>query len=278
MRKKTKPDLYEIIFETDTVPGRVFDLGIIFLILLSIIAVMLESVSEFNQQYGKLIKYAEWVITIMFTLEYLIRIRIVDKSWSYIFSFYGIIDFLSIIPTYIGIFITGTQSLLVIRVLRLLRIFRILKITRYLDEGKILLIALKSSRIKIGVFLFTVLTLVIIIGTLMYLIEGEKHGFTSIPKSIYWAIVTLTTVGYGDITPQTPLGQFLSGLVMIMGYGIIAVPTGIVSVELANTMNKGVTSTVCHNCLKEGHDLDAEYCKFCGATLNNSTDDDSSKK
>ena len=219
-------------------------------------------------RYGEIFKATEWIITILFSLEYITRIYAVDKSWKYIFSFYGIIDLISVLPTFISLIIPGTHSLIVIRALRLLRIFRILKVTRYMNAGKILVSALKASRVKISVFLFTIITVIIIIGTLMYLIEGEAGGFTSIPKSIYWAVVTLTTVGYGDITPQTAFGQFVSGLVMILGYSIIAVPTGIVTAELAGSIKRSSNNQVCPQCLKEGHDPDAAYCKYCGTRLN----------
>jgi voltage-gated potassium channel len=266
-----KQKLYDIIFEADTRAGRRFDLALIWVICLSIVAVMLESVPSIQQDYYRQLRILEWVITIMFTLEYVLRIYLVKKPFNYVFSFYGIVDFLSILPTFLGLVFAGTQGLVVIRAIRLLRIFRILKISRYLNESNILMQALKASRVKISVFLFSVLTIVIVIGTLMYMIEGEQNGFSSIPKGIYWAIVTLTTVGYGDITPQTPLGQFVSSLVMILGYGIIAVPTGIVSVEMHNAYNASrdnVTSQVCPNCLREGHEKDAAHCKFCGEKLN----------
>ncbi|MBN2349307.1 MAG: ion transporter [Bacteroidales bacterium] len=268
MNNKFRQKLFEIIFESDTRSGKVFDIALLFFILLSIVIVILESVSGYQIRFGHIFLIIEWFITILFTLEYITRIYVVDKPWKYIFSFYGIIDLISILPTFISVFIPGTHSLMVIRALRLLRIFRILKITRYIDAGKILVNALKASRIKISVFLFTIGTVIVIIGTLMYLIEGEASGFTSIPKSIYWAVVTLTTVGYGDITPQTAFGQFISSLVMILGYSIIAVPTGIVTAELAGNIKKSSNNQVCPKCLKEGHDEDAEYCKYCGSELN----------
>ena len=270
MKRNIKERLYEIVFEADTKAGKYFDIILVILILISIICVCLESIPSIHNSYNSILKITEWTITLLFTIEYFLRIIIIRSPVKYIKSFFGIIDLLSVLPTYIGLFIAGAHGLIVIRALRLLRIFRILKLTRYLNESRILLKALKSSRVKIGVFLFAVLTLVIIIGTVMYLIEGEKNGFTSIPKSIYWAIVTLTTVGYGDLTPQTSLGQFISGLVMILGYGIIAVPTGIVSVEISNAYKKDKISTqVCPSCLKEGHESDALYCKYCGSKINN---------
>ena len=258
---------YEIVFESDTRNGRIYNVGLLVCIVGSVIVVALESVPElpmYNLFFG-----LEWFFTILFTFDYIIRIWIVPNKTKYIFSFFGIIDLLSILPTYLGLFLVGAQSLMVIRSIRLIRIFRIFKLSKYVGEGQILALALKSSRHKIIVFLVTVLTSVIITGTLMYLIEGPQHGFDSIPKSIYWAIVTMTTVGYGDIAPQTALGQTLASFIMILGYGIIAVPTGIVSAEMVSQKNKEkITTQVCPNCLKEGHDVDAVHCKYCGSHLN----------
>jgi len=265
--KSFKDNLYEIIFEADTKAGKAFDVVLLIAILFSIFAVSLESVKEISFKYGKLLYAFEWIITILFTIEYILRVYIVNKAKTYIFSFFGIIDFLSILPSYIGLFLSGTHGLLVIRVLRLLRIFRVFKLSRYISEGNVLFKALNASRAKIAVFLYVVIMLVIIIGTIMYLIEGEQNGFTSIPQSIYWAIVTLTTVGYGDIAPVTTIGKFIASFVMIIGYGIIAVPTGIVSAEIA-VISKKITTQVCPSCLKEGHDTDSTHCKFCGAKLN----------
>src|SRR5690554_757458 len=262
-----KEKLYEIIFEADTREGKLFDIVLLILILLSVFLVMLESIPGIRQEYHELLIFLEWVITGIFTIEYIMRIIIVRKPWKYIFSFYGIIDFLAVIPTYLGLFIITYQSLLVIRVLRLLRVFRILKLTRYTTAGRLLSKAIWGSRAKISVFLFSVILLVTIIGTLMYLIEGEQSGFDSIPKSIYWGIVTLTTVGYGDLSPDTPLGQFLAGIVMIIGYAIIAVPTGIVTAEMIKPSSKQTTQ-VCPECMHDEHDDDAFYCKKCGAILN----------
>lgn len=264
----TKEKLYEIIFEADTKSGKIFDITLLVIILLSILLVMLESVPSIENQYHQLLRISEWAITVIFSIEYILRIWIVKHSKTYIFSFYGIIDFLSVLPTYVALFFAGTQGLMVIRALRLLRIFRILKLNRYLKESAILIHALKQSRIKISVFLFAVITLVIIIGTIMYLIEGAEHGFTSIPRGIYWAIVTLTTVGYGDISPATPLGQLLASMVMIMGYAIIAVPTGIVTAELSKHNHQNLSTQVCPECLSEGHAHDAKYCSNCGSKLN----------
>ncbi len=265
--KRIKEELYEIIFEADTWKGKLFDIVLLAVILLSIALVMLESVQSVRENYRELLKISEWVITIVFTLEYFLRIAIINKPLRYIFSFYGIIDFLAVLPTYLSLVIVGSHSLMIIRVLRLLRVFRILKLTRYTQAGSTLARALWSSRAKISVFIFFVSIIVILVGTLMYLVEGDAGGFTSIPRSIYWAIVTLTTVGYGDISPITPLGQFLASVLMITGYAIIAVPTGIVTAEIIKTNPKSNTQ-VCPNCLYESHDDDAVYCKKCGSKIN----------
>jgi voltage-gated potassium channel len=267
MNKKAKEKLYDVIYEAETPSGRIFDILLLVLILISVLAVTLESVTSIRLKFATELKTLEWIITIIFTIEYMVRIWIINRSVKYIFSFYGIIDFLAIIPTYLALFIAGTQSLIIIRALRLLRVFRILKITRYTREGKILIQALIASRVKISVFLFGVVTIILIIGTIMYLVEGEPNGFDNIPKSIYWAVVTLTTVGYGDITPQTPLGQLISGFVMILGYAIIAVPTGIVSVEISNEVRRAKQERVCSKCGLNNHDEDARYCKRCGQEL-----------
>ncbi|PKQ62581.1 ion transporter [Labilibaculum filiforme] len=263
-----KEELYEIIFEADTKIGKIFDVSLLVIIILSILLVVLESVPSIERDYHSLLKISEWVITAIFSLEYLLRIGIVKKPKAYIFSFYGIIDFLSILPSYLGLIMAGAHGFMVIRALRLLRIFRILKLNRYTKEGAIIIRALRDSRIKISVFLFAVLTMVIIIGTIMYLVEGGENGFTSIPRGIYWAIVTLTTVGYGDISPATSLGQFFASVVMIIGYAIIAVPTGIVTAELTKLSSKPTSTQVCSNCMAEDHLENAVYCYKCGKKLN----------
>jgi len=267
---KWQQKLHEIIYEADTPAGKFFDVALLWAILLSILGVMLESVDPIRLKYGKALEYVEWGFTIFFTVEYILRIISIGKPFRYIFSFYGIVDFLSIIPTYMGLFVSGVQSLRVLRTIRLLRVFRIFKLGRYLGAGKTLVDALKASRPKIIVFLFGVMTVVIIMGTVMYLIEDyEGTKFTSIPRSIYWAIVTLTTVGYGDISPETVLGQTLASIIMILGYSIIAVPTGIVSAEIANAEQAEAISTQsCPQCSAEGHDKDAIHCKYCGGQLN----------
>jgi len=268
--EKIKKRLYEIVFEADTSAGKTFDIVLLFAILFSAVIVMSESIESIFKEYHAFLKISEWTITLIFTLEYFLRIWLVSKKSAYIFSFYGLIDFFSVIPAYLGLLIPGgSAGLTIIRSLRLLRIFRVFKLSRYVSESQILIKAMLSSRHKIGVFFFFVIMIVIILGTVMYIVESKESGFTSIPQSIYWAVVTLTTVGYGDIAPVTALGKFIAGFVMILGYAIIAVPTGIVTSEM-NRYNKsrGVTTQVCPNCLKEGHDTDAEFCKFCGAEIN----------
>jgi len=264
-----KHRLHEIVYEADTVAGKRFDLILLILILLSVILVMLESVTSIHNRFAKEFDILEWIITGLFTAEYIVRLIAIKKPFSYVFSFFGIIDLLSTLPKYISLFLIGTESLIALRALRLLRVFRILKITRFIGESNFLIKALYASRAKIGVFLFAVFILCIIFGTLMYLIEGEPNGFTSIPRSIYWAIVTMTTVGYGDIAPQTPLGQLLASVIMIMGYGIIAVPTGIVSAEMSIQTKEIDTNTqVCQHCNTGQHKDGALYCHHCGSILN----------
>ena len=260
--------VHEIIFEADTFWGKFFDVVLLIAIILSVIAVMLESVTEIRVNHGRALFIAEWVFTILFTLEYIARLWSVNKPWKYATSFFGIIDLLSIIPAYLALFVSGAQAFLIIRSIRLLRVFRVLKMVRFLGEASHLTRALRASRIKILVFVGAVFIMVVILGTLMYMIEGRSNGFTSIPKSIYWAVVTLTTVGYGDIAPQTPLGQGLATFIMILGYGIIAVPTGIVSAEMAYQPGKVHSNTrACPHCSAEGHRDGASYCYNCGDKL-----------
>ena len=264
--------LHEIIYEADTAWGRVFDIILLFLIVLSVLMVCLESVDSINQQYREIFNYFEWGITFIFTIEYLLRLLVVRKPLNYVFSFYGIIDLLSTLPKYISLFMVGTHSLIALRALRLLRMFRILKLTRYIGASNTLMKALLASRAKIGVFLFSVLVLCVIFGTIMYMIESDKSGFTSIPRSIYWCIVTLTTVGYGDIAPATSLGQFIASLIMVLGYGIIAVPTGIVTAEMTEQSHTIDTNTqMCKACMNPDHKDDAMYCHQCGEILNDET-------
>ena len=259
--------LHEIIFEADTPAGRLFDIVLIASILCSVLAVMLDSVAGIRAVYGGKLYAIEWFFTLLFTFEYLLRILCIGRPLKYATSFFGVVDLLSIVPTYISLLIPGSQYLLTIRILRILRIFRILKLAQYVGEANHLLRALANSRRKITVFLFAVFTLVVIFGSLMYLIEGEEAGFVNLFEGIYYAVVTLSTVGYGDITPQTPLGKIVSSMLMIMGYGIIAVPTGIVSVELAQTKRLEVSTQSCPECSAEGHDVDARHCKHCGSRL-----------
>jgi len=264
MRPSLKKKLYVIIFEADTPSGKLFDVILLWAIVLSILAVMLESVPTIEVKYGKAFTILEWVLTIAFSIEYIIRIMAVEKAKKYIFSFYGIIDFLALVPTYLSLIFVGTHYLLVIRALRLLRVFRILKLGRFVGESEHLGSALRASRHKIIIFIGAVMSIVIIMGTIMYMVEGQDNGFTSIPRSVYWAIVTLTTVGYGDIAPHTVLGQALASVLMIMGYAIIAVPTGIVTSELTKRRLK---TKKCPSCNEDGHEIEARHCKFCGAKL-----------
>ena len=258
--------LHEVIFEADTPSGKLFDLALLLAIVLSVTAVSLESVAVIRQRFGFELWVAEWVFTILFTVEYVLRLICVYRPGRYAHSFFGIVDLAAILPTYLSLFLPGTQSLIVIRTLRLLRVFRVLKLVHFVFEARVLKEALRASGRKIIVFLGAVFSIVIIAGTVMYLIEGPTRGFTSIPRSMYWAVVTLTTVGYGDIAPQTVLGQMIASVLMICGYGIIAVPTGIVSAELVNR-KPAVTTRACRSCTEQGHDQDAVFCKHCGATL-----------
>jgi len=258
--------LHEIIFEADTPMGRAFDILLIFSILLSVLAVMLDSIVSVSESYGSLLIAAEWFFTILFTIEYLLRLLCVGRPLKYATSFFGVIDLLSVLPTYLSLLLPGSRYLLVVRILRVLRVFRILKLAAYVSEANVLVRSLRASQRKITIFLYTVIILVVIIGSAMYIIEGAESGFTSIPMAIYWAIVTLTTVGYGDISPATPFGRFLASIVMIIGYGIIAVPTGIVTAEMTR-IKAQVTTQACRECAAEGHDPDALFCKYCGAKL-----------
>lgn len=261
--------LNEVIFGVDTPAGRAFDIALLIAILLSISVVMLESVTDIRKQWGYELQIAEWVLTTLFTVEYILRLACVQHHAKYAFSFYGIVDLLSIIPSYLALFFTGSHSLVVIRGLRLIRVFRILKITHCMREAEMLWFALRSTLSKIAVFMFVVMTLVLITGSFMYLIEGADSGFTSIPRSVYWAIVTITTVGYGDIAPQTPLGQTLAAIVMLLGYGIIIVPTGMFSAEMINASREAsrLVNKPCPECQLNSHEANALYCKQCGNQL-----------
>ncbi len=257
-----------IIFGTDTRGGKLFDVVLIVTIFLSILVVLLDSVNEYNQKYGELFNYAEWFFTVLFTLEYLLRIYCIHRPSSYIFSFFGIIDLLALIPTYLSLILPGTEVLTVVRVLRVLRVFRVLKLVQFMGEADLLMKAMIASRRKIFVFLFSVMNIVVILGSVMYLIEGEAAGFTSIPRSIYWAIVTLTTVGYGDISPMTNLGQTISALIMIIGYSIIAIPTGIVTSEI-NFISNEPDKIECIICGDKNQIDHSKFCSNCGSKLIN---------
>ncbi len=267
--------LHAVLFDDDHWRGRLFDIGLLLVILLSVVTVMAESIEPFRQSHSRALLIAEWSFTILFTIEYVLRLLCVKHPARYATSFFGIVDFLAVVPTYAGLLMFGSHSLVVVRVLRLARVFRILKLGRYVQAGDLIWSALKASHQKIIVFLMTVLTLVVIIGTLMYLIEGPDTGFDSIPHSMYWAIVTLTTVGYGDIAPHTVAGRTLAAFVMILGYSIIAVPTGIVTAEL--TMARNRRSLDHHpNSPQSGQDIDERYCKYCGAPIKRASAKESS--
>lgn len=264
-----KHRLHEIIYEADTKAGKLFDVILLIAILASILLVMLESVKSFDEKYHEFLNISEWIITILFSIEYILRLISINKPLKYVFSFYGIIDLLSTIPKYLSLFFIGSHHLAALRALRLLRVFRILKLARYVGASNRLLVALKASKAKIAVFLFFVIIVCVILGTIMYMIEGEENGFTSIPRSVYWAIVTLTTVGFGDIAPQTPIGQLIASVIMILGYGIIAIPTGIVSSEISkNNDILDINTQACPNCAKSKHKDGAVFCYNCGSKLN----------
>jgi voltage-gated potassium channel len=258
--------LHEIIFEAETLGGKIFDVILLCTIIISVLVVILESVQSIRADYGNILLGMEWGLTVVFTIEYVLRLISVRRPFRYATSFFGVIDFLAIIPTYASLLLPGLQYLLAIRILRLLRVFRILKLTEYVSEAQIITSALRASAKKISVFLLAVLSLVTIIGSIMYVIEGEENGFSDIPTSIYWAIVTLTTVGYGDLSPKTALGKAFASLVMIMGYAIIAVPTGIVTVELSRSV-RAISTQVCPDCHSQDHDADAIFCKYCASAL-----------
>ncbi|MGB1032654.1 MAG: ion transporter [Flavobacteriales bacterium] len=258
---------HEVIFEADTPEGKRFDVVLLILIVISVVAVILESVEAISLEHELLFYVLELIFTGLFTLEYIARMIAVKRPLKYAFSFFGLVDFLSILPTYLAMIGFGTSGLMIIRILRLMRVFRVLKLIGFVKEAKLLKQALQKSRQKISVFIMAVFLLVVILGTLMYIIEGPEHGFTSIPTAIYWAIVTITTVGYGDISPQTAIGQSLASLMMLVGYAIIAVPTGIVGGAMVQAQLSASNTVSCGNCSKEGHADDATFCKFCGEKL-----------
>ena len=268
-----RTEIHRVIFEADSRGGKAFDVTLITLILASVLTVVLESVASIRDGYGAWLRFAEWTFTAVFTVEYLLRLFSVREPLRYAVSFYGIVDLLAVVPTYLSVLIPGTQSLLVIRAFRLLRVFRVFKLGSFLKEAQILKAALRSSGRKIFVFLGTISILVLVLGSLMYLIEGEEAGFTSIPRSVYWAIVTMTTVGYGDITPQSIPGQMLAAVAMILGYSIIAVPTGIVTAQLVQHAT-AVTTRTCPSCVSEGHLWSARFCRDCGAPLRETGSDE----
>lgn len=255
-----------MVFEADTPAGKAFDVVLLWAIVASVVVAVVDSVASVRQQLGTALTVAEWALTAAFTVEYLLRVTIARRPLGYALSFYGLVDLLAILPTWISLAIPGAEPLLVVRALRLLRVFRVLRMGEFLVEAQVLVAALRASFRKITVFLGAVLAVVVIVGALMYVVEGPEHGYTDIPTAMYWAIVTLSTVGYGDIAPATPLGKFIASLLMVLGYGMIAVPTGIVSVEIAQASRAG-TGRDCAGCGRAGHDADAAYCKGCGHAL-----------
>lgn len=259
--------LHEIIFEADTPAGKLFDVVLLLTIVASVVVLSVESVRSVQAEYFAAFYVLEWVFTVVFAVEYALRLYAVRRPWHYARSFYGVVDLLSILPTFLSLILPGAQALSVVRILRLLRVFRILKLAAYLSESGQLWEALLLSRRKITIFLFAISTVVVVVGALMHVVEGPANGFTDIPTSVYWAVVTLTTVGYGDISPITPLGRFLAVLVMLMGYGVIAVPTGIVTAELTRHALHEHTNSSCPDCGAEGHRRDALFCRRCGGRL-----------
>lgn len=268
MEANWRTRLHNTIYESNTVAGKIFDIALLLMIIMSIAVVMLDSVQGYHQKYGHVFHLLEWIFTILFTIEYILRLVSIKKPAMYITSFFGVIDLLAILPSYLSVFFIGAQSLMVLRALRLLRVFRIFKLTHFLTEIDFLRTAIAASLKKITIFMLIVLFTVIILGSVMYLVEDGENGFANIPDSIYWAIVTITTVGYGDIAPVTPIGKFIASIMMFIGYGILAVPTGIVTNEMVNaTRTRGHGHETCPGCGREGHDRDAVYCKYCGTKL-----------
>lgn len=266
--KDWRDKVHEIIYESEKPEGKAFDIALLFCILASILVVVLDSVDQLHRKYGGFYQTLEWIFTVIFTIEYVLRLVSIRKPGRYVFSAFGLIDLLAIIPSYLSILVPGAQSLLVLRALRLLRVFRIFRLVHFISEMRFLSVAIVNSLRKISIFILFVLTLVVILGSIIYLVEGPQHGFTSIPQSIYWAIVTITTVGYGDIAPATPLGKTIASFIMLLGYGILAVPTGIVTTEMAlSARSHKQGNRACPSCGREGHDHDAHNCKYCGAVL-----------
>jgi voltage-gated potassium channel len=265
--KPLRDRLHEVIFESDTRAGRLFDVALLWMIVLSVAAVMLESVASVRARHGGALRVAEWAFTILFTVEFVVRVLVLKRPVAYVFSFFGVVDLLSFLPTYLSAVTPGAQALIAIRAFRVIRLFRIFKLASHMRQARVIATALRLSRPKIAVFLLGILAIVVTMGAVIYLVEGEEHGFTSIPRSVYWAIVTVTTVGYGDMVPRTVLGQIIASFAMILGYAIIAVPTGIVSVDLAEASRQVSSGQACPACGAEGHDIDAVHCNRCGAKL-----------
>jgi len=267
MPRPLRARVHDIIFQHDSPAERAFNVAVILAILLSVVVVMLDSVASIHRRWGHQLYIFEWSLTIAFTVEYAARVWSARDRWQYMTSLYGVLDLLAVLPTYLGVFFPAGRFLLVFRVLRVLRAFRVLKLAEYVQQAGVLSAALRASRYKITVFVTAVLSIVVVVGSVMYLIEGPAHGFTSIPASIYWAIVTLTTVGYGDLSPETILGKTLASALMILGYGVIAVPTGIVTLELDRAARAPAKLVTCRGCGVQRHDLDAAFCKYCGTEL-----------
>ncbi len=267
MAKTLKLKIHEVIFEAETPAGKLFDVILLIAILASVVIVSLDSIESYHDAHKNLLLGLEWLLTIFFTIEYFLRLYSTKDTIKYATSFFGIVDLLAIIPTYLSLFFAGTHALVVIRALRILRVFRIFKLMEFMKQGRVILLAMKNSWQKIFVFFLFVILMVTILGSVMYLVEGNVNdGFNSIPRSVYWAIVTLTTVGYGDITPVTALGRLVAAFIMILGYSVIAVPTGIVTAGVLSEYNEQTTE-VCNACSREGHDVDARFCKYCGYKL-----------
>lgn len=263
----TRERLHQIIFGTDTPAGKRFDVILLYTIVASVVALMLDSIASFQERYGTVLYAIEWMFTLLFTIEYIVRLYCSPRPLAYAKSFYGVVDLMSILPTFISLLIPSANYFLMVRLLRVLRVFRVLKLARYLDEANTLVRSLLHSRRKILVFFMVVLVIATVFGSIMFVVEGPANGFSSIPRSVYWTVVTITTVGYGDIVPQTIIGQIVATLAMLTGYSIIAVPTGIVTAELANELNRERNARRCGHCHKPGHDVDAQHCKFCGEKL-----------
>ncbi|WP_405049919.1 ion transporter [Salinicola endophyticus] len=269
-----RKQLFQIIFESDTRAGKAFDIALITLILLSVVVVFLDSVPHLHQHYGEWFLLVEWIFTLIFTLELVLRLYCLERPLRYLKSFYGVLDLLAILPTWLSLFLPGAQSLLVLRILRVLRVFRVLRLMEFVGEGRMLVQALRRSQRKILLFLITVLLIITIFGALIYMIEPPEAGFTSMPRSMYWAIVTLTTVGYGDIAPVTPVGQFISAFMMVLGYSILAVPTGVFSAEVIRSIREErYSDEACPGCGHEGHERDSRYCRLCGTWLDEESED-----